>query len=142
VIPFLGHRDPAQPLAIDLAEEDLEQSVSLPRQGALTRLGMCPRYTASDVSHGDRAPRWSPWRPPTISSVGAAHAAVATNRQRGPLSTRRRVRLFEPVHHVLDLRDVAVRGHASAQARKHLAQRGAGPMDIVLPLQPRQHVPL
>ena len=35
---------------------------------------------------------------------------------------------------VLDLRDVTVLRHASAQARKHLAQRSAGPMDSVVSL--------
>jgi hypothetical protein len=46
------------------------------------------------------------------------------------------------VHHVLDLRDVTVLSHASAQAPQHLAQRGAGPMDIVVALQHCQDLPL
>ncbi len=35
---LIGHRDQAQPLAIDLPEDALKQSVSLRREGALTRL--------------------------------------------------------------------------------------------------------
>jgi hypothetical protein len=49
---------------------------------------------------------------------------------------------IKPVHHLRDLSNVAVLGHASAQTREHFAQRGAGPMDIVVPLQHRQHFTL
>ena len=39
----------------------------------------------------------------------------------------------QPADHLGDLGRMAVRDHAGTQARKHLPQRGAGPMDTMVP---------
>jgi hypothetical protein len=83
VIPCIGHRDPAQPLAIDLAEEGLEQRVSLSRQGALTRCTPVPQIHGPQtfptaIAHRDgRRGALLPY--PLLERN---NAAVATNRQR------------------------------------------------------------
>jgi hypothetical protein len=65
-----GHVDQVKPLAIDLAQDVVEQGPELRRQGLLP----------SPMAQGDKD-------------------AVTTDRQRGLISPLGRVRLFEPVHH-------------------------------------------
>lgn len=143
VIACIGHRDQAKPFAIDPAEDILEQSVSLRRQGSLPRLRHVaqihgPQTLPAAISHRDG--RRGALLPPPMSQ--GHNDTVATDRKRGPIPPLGCARLSQPVHDLLDLRAVAVLVHASAQAGKHLAKRGTGPMDIVVLLHHRKHLPL
>jgi hypothetical protein len=113
------------------------------RHGALPGLGhvpQIPRPSSLPPAVQDRHRRCRAFLPNPM--LEGHKEAVAPDRQRGPIAPRGGTRLFKPGHDVLDLRNMAVRGHASAQARQHLAQRSARPMDIVIPRQHGKYLPL
>ena len=114
-LPVIGARDQAQPIAIDRAEDSLEQRGELGRQGALPRLRHVAQRHRPDtfptaVQHGDG--RCGSLLPSLM--LEGYNDAVAPHRQRGPLSSLGCTRRLHPVHHVLDLREVAVGRHARA----------------------------
>src|SRR2546426_373208 len=98
---------------------------------------MWPRYTVPS-----RFPRRSSPAPVAVEPSCHTLCWRGTKMPSRPTDRVGRARLFQPVHHVRDVRDVAVWRHPSAQARQHLAERSTGPMDIVVSLPPRQDLPL
>ena len=121
VMALIADIDQTQALTIDLSQNRLEQITELIRDRSLTGFGHLPQINgphalAPAVEHGDRG------RGALLGHAPAQRHkdAVAPNRKRRPKAPFGGAGLLDPVHHLVDLGILTMRGHPRTQLPRTL----------------------